>query len=145
MKIISPAFKDGDMMPKQYTCDGIDINPPLEFMDVPIQSQSLLLTVIDQEAVGGEWVHWLIWNIAPTIKKIDEGSAPIESVLGLNSFKRVEWGGPCPPSGKHDYVFTLYALDSMLDLPIDTTIFKIMQIIKDHIVDRAAITAHYER
>lgn len=145
MKIISPAFKEGDIIPKQYTCDGIDVNPPLQFIDVPIQTASLLLIVQDPNAVSGNWVHWLIWNIDPSTKKIDEGTVPPGAILGLNDFKRMEWGGPCPPNGKHQYVFTLYALDSMLDIPIDTTTFKINQIIKDHIVDKAEMTVFYER
>lgn len=145
MKIISPAFKDQGKVPPQYTCDGIDVNPPLEFLDVPIETVSLLLVVDDPDAVSGRWIHWLIWNISPEDKKIEENSVPPNAIAGLNSFNRIEWGGPCPPSGKHGYIFKLYALDSMLDISPDTTIFKIEQIIKDHIITQAELLGYYQR
>ena len=143
MKIISPAFKDGDQMPKQYTCDGIDVNPPLEFMNVPVQTLSLFLVVLDSTAKPEGFAHWIIWNIDPSTKKLNEGMILNGAVCGLNDFKKTEWSGPCLSENKHKYIFSLFALDSMLDIPTDTTIFKIRQIIKDHIIDKAEMSCYY--
>jgi hypothetical protein len=145
MKIFTPAFKNNGLIPDQYTGDGIDVNPPLEIKEVPVEAISLLLIVDDPDAAGGSWIHWLIWNIDPQTRSIAEDSVPAQAVLGLTSFGQAGWRGPCPPAGTHHYVFKLYALDCTLDLPVDTTVFKLEQVIHDHILAAAELVGVYRR
>jgi Raf kinase inhibitor-like YbhB/YbcL family protein len=146
MKITSPAFKDGDMIPKKYTCEGEDVCPPLEISDVPRGAQSLTLMVHDHDAPSGDFVHWLLWNIDPkTVEKIDEGTTPIGAVDGMTDFGRAGWGGPCPPSGKHKYEFHLYALDSTLDLPAESDKTAFRAAIEGKVIEEASLAGFYEK
>jgi Raf kinase inhibitor-like YbhB/YbcL family protein len=97
------------MVPRKYTCQGEDINPPLQWEDVPAGTKSFALIFDDPDAPGGTWVHWLVKNIPPNVREIKENSAPGEEVM--NSFGQTEYGGPCPPFGVHRYFFKLYALN----------------------------------
>ncbi|MBJ6727943.1 YbhB/YbcL family Raf kinase inhibitor-like protein [Geomesophilobacter sediminis] len=117
MRLTSPAFVNDGAIPQKYTCDGDDINPPLAIDAVPVEAKSLALIVDDPDAPAGTWVHWLLWDINPHTGHIAENSIPNESSAGLNSWGRPGYGGPCPPSGTHRYVFHLYALGQMLRLP----------------------------
>src|SRR3990172_9922517 len=117
MKISSPVFEHNQTIPVKYTCDGVDVNPPLIISDIPEGTKSLALISDDPDAPMGTWVHWTAWNISPESKEIAENSAPIGAVEGMTSFGDKGYGGPCPPSGTPRYFFKLYALDAMLDLP----------------------------
>lgn len=110
-RLSSPAFGSNAFIPEKYTCDGIDINPPLEISGVPVDAQSLALIMDDPDAPGGVWVHWLVWNIRPDTTVVREGVV-LPAVYGLTSFGDNTYGGPCPPSGTHRYFFKLYALDT---------------------------------
>src|SRR3989344_7819771 len=117
MKIKSPAFKYGERIPTQYTCDGADINPPLSISDVSSGAKRLVLIVDDPDATRGvTWDHWLLWNIPPDTREIKEGITPPGAITGSNSWPKAAYGGPCPPA-EHRYFFKLYALDTMLNLP----------------------------
>ena len=98
--ISSPAFKNNKEIPRKYTCDGEDVNPQLDINGLPEETKSLVLIVDDPDAPMGDWVHWIVWNIAPT-DKIKENSVP--GVEGMNDFSKHYYGGPCPPSGTHRY------------------------------------------
>lgn len=111
--VASPAFENSTRIPEKYTCDGDDVNPPLNIGGLPKGTKSLVLIVDDPDAPMGTWDHWVVWNIPPT-EKIEENSVP--GTEGLNDFRRHSYGGPCPPSGTHRYFFKVYALDIMLDL-----------------------------
>ncbi len=113
IKVSSSAFTSNGSIPEKYTCDGQNINPPLEFEGIPEQAESLVLIVDDPDAPTKTFTHWIIWNIEP-VAKIEEDSIP--GVEGLNDFKEIGYGGPCPPSGTHRYFFRVYALDKNLDL-----------------------------
>ena len=120
MNIISPAFSEGEEIPKIYTCDGNNINPPLEFSEVPENAKSLVLIMDDPDVPrnlkpDGIFDHWVVFNIPPEITKIDENSKPL-GIVGKNSAGQSEYTGPCPPDRKHRYFFKLYALDSLLEL-----------------------------
>ncbi|MDD5585087.1 MAG: YbhB/YbcL family Raf kinase inhibitor-like protein, partial [Candidatus Omnitrophica bacterium] len=114
MKITSPAFTDNGFIPKKYTGDGDDINPPLAFEDVPAQAQSLALIVDDPDAPAGTWVHWVVFDM-DIVSEIAENSIP--GTQGINDSREISYGGPYPPFGTtHRYFFKLYALDVTLGL-----------------------------
>jgi Raf kinase inhibitor-like YbhB/YbcL family protein len=109
MRISSTAFKEGEMIPKKYTCLGEDINPQLKWEEVPPETKSFALIMDDPDAPMGTWTHWLVKDIPPNVKEIKEKS--VTGVQIKNSGGRLEYHGPCPPSGVHRYFFKLYALD----------------------------------
>ncbi len=143
IKITSPAFKNGDFIPQKYTCKGEDINPPLEFTNIPDAAKSLVLIMDDPDAPMGTWQHWLVWNISPEIKKIEENSVPKGAVLGRNDFGRLKYGGPCPPSGTHRYFFRLYALDVKLNLKEGATRKELDNAMGGHIIDSATLMGKF--
>jgi len=115
MKLFSLAFRDGDLIPPKYTCDGEDVSPPLEWEDVPSGTKTFTLIVDDPDAPSGVFVHWLLFDIPATQKGVTEGigsAAPKAGggIQATNGFKNLAYGGPCPPQGTHRYYFRLYAL-----------------------------------
>jgi Raf kinase inhibitor-like YbhB/YbcL family protein len=120
MTIMSPAFLYGGMIPAKYTADGADSSPPLYVSAVPGATRTLALICDDPDAPGGTWVHWVLFNIPPDAKELKEGlptdaRLPDGSCQGVNDFGSLGYGGPAPPSGTHRYVFSLSALDCVLD------------------------------
>lgn len=114
MKLESTAFSDQKTIPKKYTCDGDDTNPPLKISGVPDNARSLALIMDDPDAPGGTWVHWVLLKISPRTKEIKENSVPVEAKEMKTSSGKAMYNGPCPPPGAepHRYQFKLYALDS---------------------------------
>ena len=145
LRITSPAFKENSHIPKQYTCDGKDVNPPLSMEGVPEGTKSLALIVDDPDAPVGMWVHWVLWNIDPAVKEIKENSVPNGAVQGMNDFGRTPYGGPCPPSDTHRYFFKLYALDTVLDLGTSTTKVRLEKAMTAHILASAQLVGLYKR
>lgn len=145
MQLTSSAFNNGDPIPPQYTCDGIDINPPLEIKGVPKEAKSLVLIVDDPDAPSGTWVHWLVWNISPNNDSINEHFVPAGAVEGVTSFGKPGWGGPCPPGGMHRYYFHLFALDSVLTLPVGANRLELESAMDGHVIDEAELMGTYER
>jgi len=145
MKISSPAFQAQQNIPVKYTCDGQNINPPLAFVNVPSQAQSLVLIVDDPDAPAGTWTHWTLWNIDPHIAGIDENSVPPGAVQGKTSFGKPGWGGPCPPSGTHRYFFKLYALDADLNLSASADVQELQDTMRNHIIGSAELVGLYSR
>lgn len=145
MQIISPAFGHRERIPKKYTCDGEDINPPLTISDVPEGTKSLALIHDDPDALAGTWVHWTIWNIAPSTREIAERSVPEGAIEGAQSWERTGYGGPCPPSGTHRYFFKIYALDTVLDLTPNTDVKGLGAAMAGHILDTAELIGLYAR
>lgn len=145
MKLESPAFEAGHPIPQKYTCDGENVSPPFLIGGVPAGAQSLVLTVTDPDAPNGNWVHWTVWNIDPAVGEIVEGVAPQGSVEGMTSFGKPGYGGPCPPTGTHVYIFKLYAIDTML--PEDPTFDKqkIKDLMRGHVVGKTLLRGFYER
>ena len=144
MKIKSPAFENGGRIPAKYTCDGEDISPPLEFEDVPEDAKSLALVMDDPDAPMGTFDHWVVWNIPPETRSIEEGKEP-EGVQGMTDFGRKGYGGPCPPRGEHRYFFKLYALDTKLDLPEGSRKSDLEKAMKGHIIAQATLMGRYSR
>lgn len=145
MRITSKSFNDNSFIPKKYTCDGEDINPPLEFHEVPENTKTLALIVDDPDAPMGTWVHWIVYNINPECRLVEENSVPSGGILGLNDFGKLNYGGPCPPSGTHRYFFKLYALDCELELKGRVTKKDLERAMEGHIIAKAELIGLYKR
>ena len=146
--LASTAFKQGETIPKKYGCGGPDISPPLEWQSVPADAKSLALIVEDPDAPMGTWVHWVIFNIPPESSGLPEHVAtdktlPDGAVQGRNDFRKIGYGGPCPPSGTHRYFFLLYALDTTLRLPAGSTKAELVRAMEGHIVGKAELMGKY--
>lgn len=145
LKVSSPAFSHQGKIPSNFTCDGNNVNPQLDFSSVPQNTQGLALIVDDPDAPMGTWTHWVIWNIDPKTTRIAENSVPINALQGKNSFGRLSYGGPCPPSGEHRYFFKLFALDIMLDLREGSTVKDLEATMNGHILNSAELMGVYSR
>lgn len=144
-RLSSPAFENNGNIPSKYTCDGRDINPPLVIENPPQDTKSFALIVDDPDAPMGTWVHWVVWNIPPTVRRIEEGTLPAGALQGINDFRKRDYGGPCPPSGTHRYFFKLYALDAMLDLTTNARKADLEKAMKGHILAQAQLIGLYKR
>lgn len=138
----SSAFGYGQPVPAVYTCKGRDISPPLQWSDLPAGTKSLALIMDDPDAPMGTWVHWVIYNIPPTRNGLEEAIPAQErladgSLQGKNSWRRIGYGGPCPPSGTHRYYFRLYALDSTLSLAPGASKEQVLAAMQGHILAQA--------
>ncbi|EKE18517.1 MAG: hypothetical protein ACD_9C00311G0003 [uncultured bacterium] len=146
MEIKSPVFGNNEMIPKKYTCDGENINPPLEISGVKVETQSLVLIMHDQDApISGGWTHWTLMNISPDTTEIKEDNVPDNSKEGQTSSGVAGYGGPCPPSGTHHYEFRLYALDTNLVLDESAKKVDIEHAMEGHIVEYAVLIGLYSR
>ncbi len=144
-RISSPLFADRGAIPPRYTCDGEDNNPPLSIENVPPEAKSLALIVTDPDAPKGTWVHWVVWGIDPKARDLREGSLPKGAVQGTNDFGKRRYGGPCPPSGRHRYVFRLYALDAAVDPGAGATKARLEAAMKGHVLGKAELVGVYKR
>ncbi len=144
MELKSPAFENGGAIPSRHTCDGADVSPQLDIVDVPEEAVALALVMDDPDAPGGTFDHWLVWNISAETTCIAEGTEP-DGVQGRTDFGRLGYGGPCPPSGTHRYMFKLYALDQELDLPEGARKSQLEAAMQGHIVAEALLQGAYSR
>jgi len=140
--ITSPAFENMGFIPRKYTCDGDDVNPPLKIEGIPKETRSLVLIVDDPDAPRGTWDHWIVWNIPP-VEKIEEDSVP--GTEGLNDSNRHSYGGPSPPSGTHRYFFKVYALDTKLNLNPNSRKRDVERAMEGHIIAKGEIVGRYSR
>jgi len=140
--ISSPVFKNQEPIPTAYTCEGANINPPLGIEGIPKGTKTLALIMDDPDAVSGTFVHWLVWNISP-MKMIDENSKP--GIEGKNGAGKNGYTGPCPPSGTHRYFFKVYALDTIIDLPVSTGKETLERAMKGHILAKAELIGYYQK
>lgn len=151
MKVTSPAFAEGEAIPRRYTCDGDDQSPPLEWLDVPGGARSLALVCDDPDAPAGTWVHWVIYGLSAAITGLAEGVRAVEVTAdkarqGRNDFRRIGYGGPCPPpGGPHRYFFRLYAVDCEVDLSPGATKTALLKAIEGHVVEEATLMGRYKR
>ena len=144
LELTSPAFGDNEKIPSKYTCQGDDINPALEIKNTPPETKTLCLIMDDPDAPVGSWNHWIIFDFRPT-DQILEDSVPEGGMQGKNSWGRPDYGGPCPPSGTHRYVFKLYALNTQLNLEEGSRKRDIEDAMKGHIIEEAKLTGLYEK
>jgi len=151
MQVTSSAFQAGQAIPAKYTCEGADISPPLEWSGVPASAKSLALICDDPDAPVGTWLHWVLYDLQVTATDLAEKVPPSESLSfgakqGINDFKRVGYGGPCPPPGKpHRYYFKLYALDVDLVLKPRATKQELLRAMDGHILAEAQLMGTYQR
>ena len=122
VQVLSSAFKEGGAIPKDYTCDGKNVSPPLRWSDYPAGTKSFALICDDPDAPSRTWVHWVLYDLPSTTESLPERvsadyTLPNGAKQGTNDFGKTGYGGPCPPSGTHRYLFKVYALDTMLNLP----------------------------
>ncbi|UKJ08701.1 YbhB/YbcL family Raf kinase inhibitor-like protein [Solitalea lacus] len=142
LAVSSRVIKQGGMIPEKYTCEGINVNPPLTIKEIPENAQCLVLIVDDPDAPMGTWNHWLVWNI-DTDEEIKENSIP--GIEGINDFRQHHYGGPCPPSGTHRYFFKVYALNKLLKLKADSRKESLLEAMENHIVAYGELMGTYKR
>ncbi|MFH1316670.1 MAG: YbhB/YbcL family Raf kinase inhibitor-like protein [Candidatus Woesearchaeota archaeon] len=141
--ISSPAFENNGEIPSKYTCDGDDVNPPLDIEGIPDGTKELVLIVDDPDAPVGNWDHWVVINIPPDLSTIEENSVPGTELK--NDFKKTSWGGPCPPGGTHRYFFKVYALDIELNLGASSDKKDVESEMEEHILAKGELIGVYSR
>ena len=150
INISSAAFKEGEMIPSKYTCDGENISPSLEWTGIPKGTKSIALICDDPDAPRGTWVHWVLFNIPGDVSGLSE-NIPRHSTLkngarqGMNDSRQLGYDGPCPPGGTHRYFFKLYALDNMLSLETGATKAQLLKVMEGHILAEGQLMGKYKR
>ena len=151
LQLKTSAFKPGGDIPAQFTCDGLDTSPALSWNTPPEGTQSFVLVVEDPDAPGQTWVHWVLYDLPATERESPEGVSTAGKLSsgarqGLNDFKKIGFGGPCPPPGLgHRYYFKLYALDKRLGLRPGATRAEVDRAMRGHILARAELMGRYRR
>ena len=155
-QLTSPAFAEGKPIPRKYTCEGSDVSPPLQWSGAPPATKSFALIADDPDAPDPKapkmvWVHWVIFNIPATATGLPENLAKTQTLpdgtrQGTNDFRRIGYGGPCPPPGDpHRYFFKLYALDTVLELKPGATKPELLKAMEGHILAHAQLMGTYQR
>jgi len=150
MEIKSSVFDEGGMIPAKYTCDAENVSPPLSWNSVPDGTKSLALVCDDPDAPVGTWVHWVIFNLPPDSDGLPEHVPPQKklsdgALQGSNDFRKIGYGGPCPPGGTHRYFFKLYALDMVLDLQAGSTKAALERAMQGQVLAEARLMGTYRR
>ena len=146
MQLTSSGFSDGDEMPIELGYKNGNETPALSINGIPEGIKSLALIMDDPDAmgaVGKVWVHWVVWNIDTTKEFITGNPQESGFVEGMTDFGEVGYGGPAPPDKRHTYVFKLYALDSILDLPEGSTKSELEKAMEGHIIEQTQLTGTY--
>ena len=149
-EVTSSAFGQGEPIPTQYTCDGDDISPPLAWENPPEGTKGFTLINDDPDAPVGTWDHWILFNLPADARSLPEAVPPDAELAGggqhgQNSWRRLGYGGPCPPSGTHRYFFKLYALDTTLNLDSGTNKKQVLQAMEGHILGQAELMGVFSR
>jgi len=150
MILTSSAFDEGGMIPRKYTCNGQDVSPPLAWSEVPEGTKSFALISDDPDAPVGTWVHWVYYDLPADARSLPEGVDSAEKpaaggTQGMTDFRRIGYGGPCPPSGTHRYFFKLYALDTVLNLPAGANKKQLLKAMNGHVLAEAQLMGNYSR
>lgn len=153
LKVTSPVFMDGKPIPSRYSCEDVNISPPLNWgesdLDVPSEG-SITIICDDPDAPRGTWIHWVIFNLPPETSSLPEMVMPREelengALHGANSWGNIGYSGPCPSKGTHHYHFKIYVLDTKLDLPPGTSKEEVLKAMNGHILDEGQIMGTYTR
>jgi Raf kinase inhibitor-like YbhB/YbcL family protein len=161
IRLTSLAFGDSGMIPREFTCDGADRSPPLEWSGVPESASALVLICEDPDAPAGTWSHWVLIDLPPDLRSLEAGAGTSPASTpgkepaakgsgtiireGKNDFGKLGYGGPCPPSGTHRYLFRLYALDRRTDLDAGATRTTVLKAIEGHILAEGRLMGRYSR
>lgn len=151
MQLSSTAFSEGEPIPAKYSCDGKNVSPPLKWNGAPSGTKSLALIADDPDAPVGTWVHWVLYDLPATTSDLAEGLPqsqylPGGARQGLNDFKRLGYGGPCPPPGKaHRYFFRLFALDATPDIKSGASRKELEKVMSGHIIAQGQLMGTYQR
>lgn len=149
--IWSEAFKNGESIPVEYTCDGKNISPGLSWRGIPAETKSIVLIMDDPDAPMGTFVHWVLFNLPVDVNKLPSGIRTREPFFtrethhGVTGFGRVGYGGPCPPTGVHRYYFRIYALDTLLSLKPGETRKHLDDAMNEHILAKGELFGLYKR
>jgi len=144
--VTSTAVLNEGALPVLYTCDGKDISPQLTWASPPVKTQSYAIVMTDTDAPGGEFYHWIVYNIPKSTTEIAEGGTISGALVGENSFNKKQYNGPCPPKGAaHTYIITLYALSNKLNLPAGKDGKTVLEALKPLTVGSITFTATYSR
>ena len=144
MTLTSTVLEEGGDVPEKYTCDGEDLNPPLEISGVPAGTETLALVMDDPDAPIGTFDHWVVFNIPPETMSIQEGQEP-DGTLGSATSGEQGYKGPCPPGERHRYIFRVYALDTSLDLSAGVSKADLEEAMEGHILAEAQLTTYFAR
>lgn len=143
LNIKSTSFKNNEVIPSKYCCDGLDINPELSIEELPENVKSLAIIVKDPDAKNGDYCHWVVWDVSPK-KIINENSSP--GIEGRNSKGENKYAGPCPPIGMHHYHFQVYALDTKLSsLPPSSNERELIKAMENHIIAKGELIGLYKK
>ena len=154
LHLTSSAFAEGGSIPAKYTCEGENISPPLRWSGVPAATQSLVLIVDDPDAPDPKaprmtWVHWVLFDLPPDAENLaegaDAGGLPAGTKVGINDWKKANYGGPCPPIGSHRYFHKLYALDTRLSKLGRPTKAEVEVAMRGHIIGHATLIGTYRK
>jgi len=150
IQVTSSAFEEGGLIPPEYTCDGTDISPPLQWDAVPEGTKSIALISDDPDAPMGTWVHWVIFGLPADTRELAENIPPDETLpngakQGTSDFGKIGYGGPCPPSGTHRYFFKIYALDTEVDLSAGAKKRELLKAMEGHILGQGQLIGKYKR
>ncbi len=150
LDVRSSAFTEGAAIPSRYTCDGENISPDLEWSEVPKGTQSIALIADDPDAPRKTWVHWVLFNLPPSLKKLEENVAKTPfpacgGTQGVNDSNEVGYDGPAPPSGVHRYFFRVYALDIMLPLKAGCTKEQLQRAMEGRMLADGVLMGRYSR
>lgn len=150
IRLTSTAFAEGGIIPRKYTCDGADVSPPLAWDNVPDGTKSFALICDDPDAPMGTWVHWVLFNLPADVRSLPEAVPPDKELSngarqGTNDFRKIGYGGPCPPRGTHRYYFKLYALDTTLDLPAGSSKAQLLKAMEGHVLAEGQLMGKYGR
>jgi Raf kinase inhibitor-like YbhB/YbcL family protein len=149
-KLTSAAFREGQPIPRQHTCDGVNVSPALEWSGAPQGTKTFAIICDDPDAPSGTWVHWVLYNLpgdriglvenVPATEKV-----PGDGLQGTNDSEKIGYDGPCPPSGTHHYFFKLYALDAELSLKAGATKAEVLKAMEGHIIGQTQLMGTYHR
>jgi len=150
IELKSPAFRNGETIPSENTCDGADISPALEWSGVPATAKSLAIISNDPDAPMGNWSHWVLYDLPPSLHAIPAGLPAYEKpsiggTHGVTDFGSLGYGGPCPPSGTHRYFFRIYALDEVLGLKPGASQKQVEKAIQEHVLAQGELMGTYQR
>lgn len=152
IKVSSPSFANGESIPGQHSCYALDLSPPISWSGLPTGTKSLALIAFEPDAPGGgDWIHWLLYGMPPDTSEVpsglkSSGANLVGGTHGTNDFKRLGWGGPCPPRGAtHFYLFKVYALDSEINLAEGAKQSELVELMKGHVIAHGQLTGSYHQ